>query len=59
MSFEKKSNLNDKVVDEFLKIQTKVGTFKSYETVMKQYLEFTGKTGQELLDIKKAERFSS
>jgi hypothetical protein len=51
-----KSNLNDKVVDEFLNSQTKQGTFKSYKTVMKQYLEFTGKTGQELLDIKRNDK---
>jgi hypothetical protein len=51
MSFEMKSNLNDKIVDEFLNSQTKEGTFKSYKTVMKQYLEFTCKTGQELLEI--------
>src|SRR3972149_6038834 len=55
MSFEMKSNLNDAKVDEFLNSQTKIGTFKSYKTVLKQYLEYTGKTGQELLDIKKAD----
>jgi hypothetical protein len=46
------SNLNDKVVDEFLNSQTKEGTFKSYKTVLKQFLEYAQKTGQELLDIK-------
>lgn len=46
LSFEMKSNLNDKAVDEFLNSQTKEGTFKSYKTVMKQYLEYTGKTGR-------------
>jgi site-specific recombinase XerD len=51
-----KSNLNDKAVDEFLNSQTKEGTFKSYKTVMKQYLEYTGKTGQELLDIKRQDK---
>lgn len=56
MSFEMKSNLNDKIVDEFLNSQTKEGTFKSYKTVMKQYLEHTGKTGQELLDIKRQDK---
>jgi hypothetical protein len=56
MSFEMKSNLNDKIVDEFLNSQTKKGTFKSYKTVMKQYLEFTGKTGQQLLDIKRNDK---
>ena len=55
MKYEMKSNLNDIVVDAFLNSQTKEGTFKSYKTVMKQYLAFTGKTGKELLDIKKAD----
>ena len=55
MSFEMKSNLNDAKVDEFLNSQTKEGTFKSYKTVLKQYLEYTGKTGQQLLDEKKAD----
>jgi hypothetical protein len=50
-----KSNLNDAFVDEFLNSQTKEGTFKSYKTVMKQYLEFTKKTGQQLIDEKKAD----
>jgi len=39
-----KSNLGDKVVDEFLNAQMKEGTFKTYKTQLKQYLEFTGKT---------------
>jgi hypothetical protein len=56
MSYEMKSNLNDPKVDEFLESQTKIGTFKSYKTVMKQYLEYTGKTGQELLDIKRNDK---
>jgi len=56
MSFEMKSNLNDKVVDEFLNSQTKEGTFKSYKTVLKQYLEYTQKTGQQLLDIKRNDK---
>jgi len=51
-----KSNLNDMVADEFLNSQTKEGTFKTYKTQMKQYLEFTGKTGQELLDIKRNDK---
>jgi hypothetical protein len=55
LNYEMKSNLNDKAVDEFLNSQTKEGTFKSYKTVMKQYLQYTQKTGQELLDIKKAD----
>lgn len=56
LNYEMKSNLNDKAVDEFLNSQTKLGTFKSYKTVMRQYLQYTGKTGQELLDIKKADK---
>ena len=56
LNYEMKSNLNDKAVDEFLNSQTKEGTFKSYKTVMKQYLEYTGKTGQELLDTKTADK---
>ena len=56
LNYEMKSNLNDKAVDEFLNSQTKEGTFKSYKTVMKQYLRFSKKTGQELLDIKKADK---
>lgn len=49
-----KSNLNDAVIDEFLNAQTKEGTFKSYKTVMKQYLEYTGKTGQQLIELENA-----
>ncbi len=45
LNYEMKSNLNDKAVDEFLNSQTKEGTFKSYKTVMKQYLEFSKKSG--------------
>ena len=56
LNYEMKSNLNDKAVDEFLNSQTKEGTFKSYKTVMKQYLEYTQKTGQELLDIKRNDK---
>jgi hypothetical protein len=44
------------VVDEFLNSQTKEGTFKSYKTVLKQYLEYTQKTGQQLLDIKRNDK---
>jgi len=55
LNYEMKSNLNDKAVDEFLNSQTKEGTFKTYKTQMKQYLEFTGKTGQQLIDEKKAD----
>jgi hypothetical protein len=56
MSLEMKSNLNDKIVDEFLNSQTKEGTSKSYKTVMKQYLDFTGKTGQQILDNKRNDK---
>ena len=56
LNYEMKSNLNDAVVDEFLNSQTKEGTFKSYKTVLKQYLEYTKKTGQELLDIKRQDK---
>ena len=56
LNYEMKSNLNDAVVDEFLNSQTKEGTFKSYKTVMKQYLEYTQKTGQQLLDIKRNDK---
>jgi site-specific recombinase XerD len=56
LSFDMKSNLGDTAVDEFLNSQTKEGTFKSYKTVMKQYLEYTQKTGQQLLDIKRNDK---
>jgi site-specific recombinase XerD len=56
LNYEMKSNLNDAVVDEFLNSQTKEGTFKSYKTVMKQYLGYTQKTGQQLLDIKRNDK---
>jgi hypothetical protein len=56
LNYEMKSNLNDKAVDEFLNSQTKEGTFKSYKTVMKQYLQYTQKTGQQLLDIKRNDK---
>jgi hypothetical protein len=52
LSFEMKSNLNDKIIDDFLNAQTKLGTFKTYKTQMKLYLEYTGKTGQQLIDEK-------
>lgn len=48
-----KSNLNDKAVDEFLNSQTRRNTFFTYKSALKWYLQFTNKTGQELLDIKK------
>ena len=53
MSFEMKSNLNDKAIDAFLDSQSKRGTFFTYKSHMKLYLEFANKSGQELLDIKK------
>lgn len=53
MSFDMKSNLNDKIIDEFLNAQTKLGTFKTYKTQMKLYLEYTGKTGQQIIDEKR------
>ena len=45
--------LNDKAVEEFLNAQTKRGTFFTYKSSMKLYLEFTNKSGQQLLDEKK------
>jgi hypothetical protein len=53
LSFDMKSNLNDKIIDEFLNAQTKLGTFKTYKTQMKLYLEYTGKTGQQIIDEKR------
>ena len=50
------SHLGDKAVDEFLNAQTQQGTFKSYKTVLKQYLEYSQKTGQQLLDIKRNDK---
>jgi hypothetical protein len=40
-----KSNLNDTLADEFLNAQTKEGTFSTYKCQLKQYLQWTGKTG--------------
>jgi len=51
-----KSNLNDKAIDEFLESQSKTSTFFTYKSHMKQYLEFTKKSGQELLDIKRNDK---
>jgi hypothetical protein len=53
LSFDMKSNLGDKVADDFLNSQTKKGTFTTYKVQMKLYLKFTGKTGQRLLDEKR------
>jgi hypothetical protein len=51
-----KSNLNDKIIDDFLNSQTKLGTFKTYKTQMKLYLEHTGKTGQQIIDEKRNDK---
>ena len=51
-----KSNLNDKIIDDFLNSQTKLGTFKTYKTQMKLYLEYTGKTGQQIIDEKRNDK---
>ena len=51
-----KSNLGDKAVDEFLDSQTKRGTFHTYKSHMKVYLEFSKISGEELLNIKRADK---
>lgn len=56
MSFDMKSNLNDKVADEFIDSQAKKGTFITYKCQLKQYLKWTGKSGQELIDIKRNDK---
>ena len=48
-------DVTDPEVKEFLDSINKPSTRSSYKTSMKYYLEFTGKTGKELLEIKKAE----
>ena len=48
--------VTDKEVAEFLDSITKYSTKSSYKTSMKFYLEFTGKTGKELLEIKKNDK---
>jgi hypothetical protein len=50
------SNLGDKAVDDFLNAQTKIGTFKAYKTQLKAYLEFTKRTGQELIEAKRNDK---
>jgi hypothetical protein len=40
-----KSDSGDKVIDDFLNAQTKSGTFKTYKTQMKVFLEFKKMTG--------------
>lgn len=57
MSFEMfHSNLGDKAIDDFLNAQTKIGTFKTYKTQMKQYLEWAKRTGQELIEAKRNDK---
>jgi hypothetical protein len=46
--------LNDSVVNEFLNAQ-KPKTRWTYKVFLRNYLEYTGKTGQQLLDEKKAD----
>jgi hypothetical protein len=48
--------MNDPEVNAFLDSIVKYSTKSSYKTSMKFYLEFTGKTGKELLEIKKADK---
>jgi predicted DNA-binding protein (MmcQ/YjbR family) len=55
VSLNMKSNLNDKAVDEFLNCQKK-STFFTYKSGIKLYLEFTKKTGQQLLTIKENDK---
>jgi integrase len=50
------SNLGDKAIDDFLNAQTKIGTFKTYKTQMKQYLEWAKRTGQELIEAKRNDK---
>lgn len=56
LNINMKSNLNDKAVDEFLNSQSKRGTFFTYKSAIKLYLEFAQKSGQELLEIKRADK---
>jgi hypothetical protein len=48
--------MNDPEVNQFLDSIVKYSTKSSYKTSMKFYLEFSGKTGKELLDIKKNDK---
>jgi len=50
------SDLGDKAADDFLNSQTKIGTFKTYKTQLKQYLEWTKRTGQELIEAKRNDK---
>ncbi|MGA3291464.1 MAG: hypothetical protein ABSD42_14645 [Candidatus Bathyarchaeia archaeon] len=45
--------INDSIINEFLNSQ-KEGTRTTYKTQIKSYLEYTKKSGQQLLDDKKA-----
>lgn len=47
--------VTDPEVNAFLDSITKYSTKATYKTAMKMYLDFTGKTGKELLEIKKAD----
>ena len=48
--------MDDPEVNAFLDSIVKYSTKSSYKTSMKFYLEYTGKTGKELLEIKKADK---
>ncbi len=48
--------IGDKVIDDFLYSQSKQGTLNTYKTIMKLYLTFTKKSGQQLLDEKKSDK---
>src|SRR5208283_1424215 len=48
--------MNDPEVNAFLDSIVKYSTKSSYKTSMKFYLEFSGKTGKELLEIKKNDK---
>jgi hypothetical protein len=45
--------ISDPIVEEFLSSQTKRSTYFTYSSHMKLYLEFTQKSGKELIDMKK------
>ncbi|MGD0071572.1 MAG: hypothetical protein ABSB71_08450 [Candidatus Bathyarchaeia archaeon] len=50
------AKMNDPVVEEFINSQSKRGTFFTYKSQMKLYLEFIKKTGAELLEIKRNDK---
>jgi hypothetical protein len=56
LSFDMKSDSGDKVIDDFLNAQTKLGTFKTYKTQMKVFLEFKKMTGEEILNEKRNDK---